>query len=97
MGCTVHGKHIPRPLRTVWHHIQPLAMGGPDEPANKVEICDTGHYDVHRLLGDLIRDGAMRRGGTHQERLLARQGYTAWVTAGKPGQPVYELHPEETA
>lgn len=97
MSCVVHRTHNPQPLRTVLHHIQPLAMAGANDPANEVEICDTGHYNVHRLLGDLIRsDGAaMRKGGTHAERDLARAGWAAWVKAGKPGHPVFELeeHP----
>lgn len=97
MACTVHRTHTPRPLRTVWHHVQPLAMGGPDVTANKVETCDTGHYNIHRLLGDLIHAGVMRKGGSRTERALAQRGYDAWTAAGKPGQPVFELHPEETA
>lgn len=96
MACQVHKRHLPRPLRTIGHHIQPLAMGGPDVASNKVETCDSGHYNIHRLLGDLLRDGAMRRTGTRTERVLAQQGYTAWLKAGKPGHPVYELHPEES-
>lgn len=89
--CQVHRVHRPRPLRTVWHHIQPLAMHGDDIDSNKVAVCDTGHFDIHRLLGDLIRAGVMRRGGTRTERALARRGYDAWVAAGKPGRPVYEM------
>lgn len=96
MACTVHHTHSPHPLRTVWHHVQPLAMGGPDVPDNKVEVCDTGHYNVHRLLGDLIREGKMRPEGSARERVLANEGFTQWVAAGKPGTPVFELHPEET-
>jgi hypothetical protein len=97
MACQLHRKHIPTPLRTVGHHIQPLAMGGADIDHNKVETCDNGHYNVHRLLGDLIRDGRMRLGGTRSERKTALAGYQAWCAAGKPGQPVFELHSEETA
>lgn len=91
MSCQVHAYHWPRPLRTVVHHIQPLAMGGQDVPANRVPVCDTGHYNVHRLL-DVLLHGATPTGGTRKERALARQGYDAWIAAGKPGTPVFELH-----
>jgi hypothetical protein len=92
-NCAVHRTHVPRPLRTVPHHIQPLAMGGADTPDNRVQVCDTGHYSIHRLLDDLLAsDGhTMRRGGTALERSLARRGYAEWVAAGKPGRPVYEV------
>lgn len=97
MACVVHDTHRPRPLGTVVHHIQPKSAGGPDIPSNRVEICDTGHRNVHRLLDDLWSTGRMRRGGTPEERRLAQEGFDAWVAAGKPGHPVYELHSEETA
>lgn len=90
-ACQVHGYHWPPPLRVVVHHIQPLAMNGPDTPANRVTVCDTGHYDIHRCLDDLLHGQPSTR-GTRKERALARQGYDAWVAAGKPGKPVYELH-----
>lgn len=98
MACQVHRTHDPRALGTVIHHVWPKAMAGPDIPSNRIEICDTGHRNVHRLLDDLIAsDGvSMRRGGTHNERALARVGFNAWAKAGKPGHPVYELHPEES-
>lgn len=90
MACKVHGTHVPTPLRTVVHHVQPLAMGGANAPENEVETCDTGHYNIHRLLGDLIERGKMRRGGAANERILAKQGFDKWVAAGKPGSPVFE-------
>ena len=91
--CQVHNTHEPRPLRLVDHHIQPLGMGGADAPANRVAVCDTGHYNIHRLLDDLIRSNgaSMRRGGGHTERALAQAGYDQWAAAGFPGRPVYEI------
>lgn len=89
--CGVHLYHRPRPLRIVDHHIHPLAMGGPDTPGNQVLVCDTGHYNIHRLLGDLIQSGKMRTGGSKTERQLALAGFDAWVAAGRPGTPVFEL------
>ena len=91
MSCQAHSYHWPPPLRTVVHHITPLAMGGQDVPANRVEVCDSGHYNTHRCLDDLLHGVAPSR-GTRKERALARQGYDAWVAAGKPGRPVFELH-----
>jgi hypothetical protein len=88
--CNVHNYHRPKPLRLVDHHIQPLGMGGEDVWANRVTVCDTGHYNMHRLLGDLIRIGKMRRGGSRKERALATLGFQAWVSSGKPGKPVFE-------
>jgi hypothetical protein len=92
--CNVHNYHRPTPLRLVDHHIQPLGMGGKDVWSNRVTVCDTGHYNIHRLLGDLIKsDGeSMRPGGSHMERQLARQGWTMWHNAGRPGKPVFEDH-----
>lgn len=96
MTCQVHGYHWPPVLRVVTHHIQPLAMAGRDIPANRVDVCDTGHYNIHRCLDDLLHGLPMRR-GTRKERAYAQQGYDSWVAAGKPGKPVFELRPEETA
>lgn len=89
-ACTVHRTHEPRPLLVELHHIWPLGMQGPDTDANKVAICVQGHYNVHTLLGDLIRTGKMRRQGTAGEKQLAQRGFDEWVAAGKPGHPVYE-------
>lgn len=91
MSCDVHGYHYPKPLRVVVHHVQPLAMGGLDVDTNKVNVCDTGHYNIHRCLDDLLHGVAMQA-GTRKERDLAQQGYDEWVAAGKPGKPVYELN-----
>ena len=92
LPCQVHRTHSPIPLRTVPHHIQPQAMGGPDVAANKVQVCDTGHFNIHRLLDDLLNGLPMRRAGTAAEHRFAKQGFDAWVAAGRPGKKVYELH-----
>ena len=67
-------------------------MGGVDLAENKVHVCDTGHYNIHRLLADLIQRGRMRLGGTREERRLAKEGFDKWVAAGKPGHPVFQAH-----
>jgi len=90
--CQVHDEHRPHPLRTVEHHIQPQAMGGPDTLENKVWTCDTGHYNIHRLMGQIETQGHMAgHEGTARERVLAQQGYAMWVDAGKPGTFVFQL------
>jgi hypothetical protein len=34
------------------HHVLPLAWGGIEEPKNQVEVCQTGHANIHRLLSE---------------------------------------------
>jgi hypothetical protein len=89
-SCEVHGYHWPPVLGTVVHHIWPRGMLGPDVPENRVEVCSTGHLSIHRCLDDLLHGLPLSR-GTRRERQLAQQGFDAWVAAGKPGRPVYEL------
>lgn len=96
MTCQVHGYHWPPAPYTVTHHVWPKGMGGPDINSNKVVVCPTGHLNIHRCLDDLLHGLPMRR-GTRKERAYAQQGYDSWVAAGKPGKPVFELRPEETA
>lgn len=89
--CEVHKYHWPKPIRIVTHEILPQAMGGLVIPDNQIDTCDTGHYNIHRLLGMLIKDLARGTLGTKYERKLALDGYRAWVNAGKPGRPVFEM------
>jgi hypothetical protein len=98
--CRVHSRHTPRPLVTVVHHIQPQGMGGPDEPGNTVDCCDSGHRNIHTLMGELVT--ADTKGGpvpvltrgTKEEQRLAIDGYARWVAAGRPGSPhaAYAMH-----
>lgn len=98
--CTVHAYHWPPPLRVVTHHIQPIEMGGLDVDSNKVRVCDTGHYNIHRSMSDLYRQtldilvGKVR--GTGDEKALARLGFIRWSADGKPGKFVFEDHPHLT-
>lgn len=78
-SCTVHNEHRPKPLRTVHHHIWPQEFGGPTVPENLVWICDTGHYNVHAILAELVKTGnlgnlASLPGGT-SEKALAVLGF----------------------
>lgn len=94
LGCQVHPapyEHRPTPLRLVVHHIQPLGMGGLNTPVNWIVTDDTGHYNMHRLQGYLLRGLKLPRQGTDREREMAQLGYDGWVQAGKPGRPVFEV------
>ena len=91
MKCDVHITHRPVPLRFVQHHIQPQGMGGPDSPNNLVAVCDTGHFNIHRLMAALIRGEKIEGVGAVSERRLAHRGFNEWDLAGRPGKPVYQL------
>lgn len=95
LRCALYRDHRPEPLRLVVHHIQPLAMGGPDVPANwTAPICDNCHYGIHRLLGAMILDQPFPTAGWAPLVEVAGDGFRRWVAAGKPGTPVLELdHP----
>jgi len=89
--CEVHKYHWPPPLGLVTHHIQPLGMGGPDTPENKITVCDTGHRNIHRILDAFFRGVPAKTLGTKKEYAYAEQGYDMWVQAGEPGHPTYEV------
>ena len=42
--------HRPTPLRYVWHHEEPETAGGASDNTNLVQLCDSCHYSVHRIL-----------------------------------------------
>lgn len=92
--CQLHGYHSPKPLVIVKHHVQPLGMLGPDDESNWMYVCDTGHRNIHTLMGPLVNKGVMPAGGTRTERAAAQAGYDKWVAAGKPGNShaAYGLH-----
>lgn len=81
--CQVHRSHRPTPVVTHSHHIWPKALGGPTEPGNLVDICPTGHANAHAALHALMLGHPVPKVG-RAELELARQGYAAWVRAGKP-------------
>jgi hypothetical protein len=84
--CKVHGYHYPSPIRTVVHHIFPQEWGGKTIAENLVTVCDTGHYNIHAILADLVVHQGVQvdTKGTRTERALAFQGYRQWVVNGKP-------------
>jgi hypothetical protein len=92
--CRVHGSHRPAVITLHVHHVQPISMGGPNEPENKVIICPTGHFNVHAVLAALVFDKPAVPKATRMETELAHRGYEAWLAAGRPGNPhgAYGLH-----
>lgn len=95
--CVASASHNPRPVRFVWHHIQPQEAGGQTVEANLAQLCDSCHYTVHRLLwvAALIAQGkpvtdAQRATYASPPRKaqlkLAEQGYEACRVAGTIGQ-----------
>jgi hypothetical protein len=92
--CEVHRYHSPKPLVIVKHHLVPLSCGGWDTRDNYVYVCDSGHRNLHHLIGALYNDDPMPKGGTRMERALAKDSYARWVAMGKPGNRhgAYGLH-----
>jgi len=84
--CQASGTHNPTPLRYVWHHCQPQQAGGATEAANLVELCDSCHYSVHRLLWHLAKGLPTGPVPRRAQLALARQGYAACVRAGTVAQ-----------
>lgn len=71
--CVVHDDHWPPIQRTVEHHVWPLADGGPDNEANVVWICDSGHHSIDLALDDLLCGRVPT--GTREELRIARLAY----------------------
>ncbi len=95
--CAASASHTPVPLRYVWHHVQPQEAGGATVPANLVELCDSCHYTVHRILW-VMAQIALQKTVTDVQRayitrpprkaqlVFAQQGYDACKTAGTIGK-----------
>jgi len=75
-------RHIPQPLRFVWHHIQPHEAGGATTAENLAQLCDSCHYSTHRLLWHLARGEPLGIVPRRAQLELARQGYAACQAAG---------------
>lgn len=50
--CVVHVNHSPVPRVNVIHHVWPKGKGGPDVAENRIVVCPTGHYNIHKLLAE---------------------------------------------
>jgi len=83
--CDASKTHSPVPLRFVWHHIQPHEAGGPTTAVNLVQLCDSCHYSVHRLMWHLAQDLPVGPVPRQAQLVLATRGYTACVAAGTVG------------
>jgi hypothetical protein len=80
--CQASASHSPVPLRFVWHHVQPHEAGGLTVAANLIEICDSCHYSIHRLLWILANK--LPRGPVPRQSQLAyaQLGYARCLVAG---------------
>lgn len=80
--CALHKDHgSARPLRGCVHHVWPHGAGGPDAPGNRVDVCETGHQNVHLTMWELAH-GRPAPGCSRTELAMARRGVAAWVAAG---------------
>lgn len=91
--CDASASHDPEPLRHIWHHIQPKEAGGQTVSANLVQLCDSCHYTVHRIMwimaqlaqGQVISDQQRyeyTRPPRRAQLKLAETGYDACRIAG---------------
>jgi hypothetical protein len=81
-ACVASGSHDPVPLRFVWHHVQPQEAGGQTVPANLIEICDSCHYTIHRLLWNLAHGLPNLVVPRAAQRRFAQVGFAACQAAG---------------
>lgn len=89
--CHVHLGHHPAPQNVARHHIVPTSWDGPDEVSNLIDICPTGHENVHTLLNHYVREGGtppwrVRFRFSVVERRLAA---IAWSNRPKDRRPPY--------
>jgi hypothetical protein len=82
--CAVHQHDEWVPINS--HHVWPLGMGGPDEPANRVNVCMNGHGQIHAYMDLLIKHGDpvpwdLAKHFGHAVRTYAMTG---WDRAGRP-------------
>jgi hypothetical protein len=84
--CEGSASHSPVPLRYVWHHIQPHECGGATSPGNLVQLCDSCHYSVHRLMYQMARGLPLDRPPRLALLSLATRGYQDCISAGTVNQ-----------
>jgi hypothetical protein len=84
--CQASGSHNPRPMRFVWHHIQPAEAGGATVAGNLVQVCDSCHYTIHRLLWQMATGALVQPAPRQAQLALAAAGYKACVSAGTVAQ-----------
>lgn len=84
--CVASGSHNPVPLRYVWHHVQPHEAGGATVTENLVQVCDSCHYSIHRLLWHLSKGELPGFVPRLAQLSLALKGYAACKAAGTVSQ-----------
>jgi hypothetical protein len=83
--CVITKAHRPQPLRFITHHVQPKEAGGISEPENYVELCDSCHYTIHRLMW-YMRNGTPLPKVYRKQLEIATTGYNKCVAAGTVDQ-----------
>lgn len=78
--CEVHTVHKPSSHINHEHHVWPRGHGGPNVAENLIVVCPTGHYNIHRLLEELLTARgevpySVLRQFAHDERKYAQLGY----------------------
>jgi hypothetical protein len=78
--CAIHKFHAPVPHVIHTHHVLPQSWGGDTVPANLIDLCPTGHYNVHHLIDAYIRSAGdpgwdVTRHYGLAERVLARKAW----------------------
>ena len=79
--CVITNRHYPQPLRFVVHHIMPQEAGGQTVAENLVQLCDSCHYTIHRLMWYMAHGTTLPK-VMRKQLALAQQGYDACVAAG---------------
>ncbi len=79
--CSI-GFHRPKPMRFIYHHIQPKVAGGLTTPNNLIALCDSCHYSIHILLWHLAQKTPPLVKGSRKQRRIAKLGYEACIAAG---------------
>lgn len=76
-GCVLHRIHLPRPSRTHKHHRFPqflqLRKYREIRYPETVDVCPTGHDDVHAAIDALLAHRPIPRGVGRTEIELARE------------------------
>lgn len=73
-------QHRPTPLRFVWHHIQPQEAGGLTVAGNLIQVCDSCHYTIHRLMWQMAHE--LPHPPVHRDQLMyAGTGFGLCVAA----------------
>lgn len=74
-------RHYPHPVRFVWHHMQPQEAGGQTVPDNLIQLCDSCHYTIHRILWCMANILPIPKAHPDQYA-FANEGYKRCVVAG---------------